>query len=251
MNDYLVNIAEAGSKKVSTVTKQPLRYLVSCILAGIFIGFGLGLASKIGMALYDAQRPMVVFMPALLFSVALVFIVFTKTELFTSNCMYMTVAFLEKKISITQGLLILFVVYIGNFIGGMIFSYSMMYVHAFEGNEYLLELAKHKMEASFMEILVKGIYCNFLVSLGVFFTFTTKNDVAKITLIILSVLVFFMLGFDHSIANMPLLHQGIVLSHGSLTVGDMIHNLIPATIGNFIGGGLGVGGLLYFIHREK
>lgn len=57
-------------------------------------------------------------------------------------------------------------------------------------------------------------------------------------------------GFEHSIANMTIFSMALFLEHPeTISIGGMFANLIPVTIGNFIGGGLILGGSYYFVGK--
>ena len=59
-------------------------------------------------------------------------------------------------------------------------------------------------------------------------------------------------GFEHSIANMTILSIGIFIPHPeSITLAGMFNNLIPVTIGNFVGGAVFLGGSYYYIGKTK
>lgn len=58
-------------------------------------------------------------------------------------------------------------------------------------------------------------------------------------------------GFEHSIANMTIFSMALFLEHPeTISIGGMFANLIPVTIGDFIGGGLILGGSYYFVGKQ-
>jgi formate/nitrite transporter FocA (FNT family) len=62
------------------------------------------------------------------------------------------------------------------------------------------------------------------------------------------IMVFFYMGFEHSIVNMFLFPSGLLLG-GDFTLGDyLLWNEIPTVVGNLVGGLLFVGLALYFTH---
>ncbi len=59
-------------------------------------------------------------------------------------------------------------------------------------------------------------------------------------------------GFEHSVANMSLLAMGLFQPHGdTISWLGYMRNLIPATLGNMVGGGLFVGALYWFVSPVK
>jgi formate transporter len=64
------------------------------------------------------------------------------------------------------------------------------------------------------------------------------------------VLVFFYMGFEHSIVNMFLFPAGLMLG-GDFSVGDyLVWNEIPTVVGNLVGGLTFVGLTLYATHAR-
>ena len=64
-----------------------------------------------------------------------------------------------------------------------------------------------------------------------------KGDGAKMFAMMLFVFCFFISGYEHSVANMCTFAIALVLNHpGTISLEGVLHNLIPVTIGNLIGG---------------
>jgi nitrite transporter NirC len=57
-------------------------------------------------------------------------------------------------------------------------------------------------------------------------------------------------GFEHSVANMTLLGIGLFQPHGAaVSVSGFVHNLVPVTLGNIVGGALFVGGAYWLANQ--
>jgi formate/nitrite transporter FocA (FNT family) len=115
-------------------------------------------------------------------------------------------------------------------------------------------------------IFVRGILCNVLVCLAVWLAMAGKTLVDKVFAIIFPIAAFVAAGFEHSIANMYFIPQGMLLRGepglveqaeeagltpdqlASLDWGGMAANLTAATLGNIIGGGLLVGLTYWFVY---
>lgn len=86
------------------------------------------------------------------------------------------------------------------------------------------------------------------MALAVWSAFAAKDISGKILAIWFPVMAFVTLGFEHSIANMffipTAIFHGADISWGSF----LIDNLLPATLGNIVGGGLFTGGLYWFVY---
>jgi len=68
----------------------------------------------------------------------------------------------------------------------------------------------------------------------------------KILAIIFPITAFVALGFEHSVANMYFLPLGWLLGANGVTLGAIICNLIPVTLGNIVGGSVFVA-LVYWL----
>ena len=82
---------------------------------------------------------------------------------------------------------------------------------------------------------------------------------------LVSIMLFVMSGFEHSIANMYFIPAGIFVSSNStyitagkihaealakLNIGGLFGNLIPVTLGNIIGGALVIGMAYWYVYRH-
>jgi nitrite transporter len=60
----------------------------------------------------------------------------------------------------------------------------------------------------------------------------------------------FISGYEHSVANMCTFAIALVLNHpGTISLEGVLHNLIPVTIGNLVGGVLLMGFMYYFVNK--
>jgi nitrite transporter NirC len=67
---------------------------------------------------------------------------------------------------------------------------------------------------------------------------------------ILFVFCFFISGYEHSIANMCTFAIALVLNHPeTISASGVLHNLVPVTIGNLIGGNLMMGWMYYYANK--
>lgn len=77
-----------------------------------------------------------------------------------------------------------------------------------------------------------------------------KGDGAKMFAMVLFVFCFFISGYEHSIANMCTFAIALVLDHpGTVSWYGVVHNLVPVTIGNLIGGGVLMGVMYYYVNK--
>ena len=89
------------------------------------------------------------------------------------------------------------------------------------------------------QILVKATLCNWMVSLALFLSGAASDLTGKLVGIWFPISTFVAIGLEHSIANLFLLPSALLLKVPGLTLGNIIFkNLLPAIIGNAIGGAL-------------
>ncbi|GBU08745.1 formate channel [Bacteroidales bacterium] len=239
-------------------TKLPLvNFSLLAILGGCFIAFGglLSLYVAGGMPGVLATNPGIVkFVAGALFPVGLIMVSVAGADLFTSDCAAMTIPFMEKKIKFRLVLKILILSYVFNFIGTQIVAYYLSAeIGLLDSNpwkDYLHKMANNKVNSDFYTIFIKGIAANWLVCLGTWMGFAGKDIASKAIGIWIPVMIFVSLGYEHSIANMffvpAAIYSGAAITWGSF----IVNNLIPATLGNFVGGAVFVGMVYWRIYLK-
>jgi formate/nitrite transporter len=220
-------LIQAAIKKASYSTDK--RLLLS-FMAGAYIALG---AQGFVVAYGNT------FIRSAVFPVGLMLIVMVGGELFTGNCL-MTFALLQKKITLKDYLKALMQVWIGNLMGSLFVVLLLYFGGAYDKPEMAqtaIGIAKVKTSLTFMQVVFRGILCNILVALGVWLATTAKDTTGKLLGCWFPVMLFVFAGYEHVVANMFYLPLGAFLDP-SITVIKIIANFIPATLGNYIGGGL-------------
>lgn len=247
------------------ITKAQMRIshiLIMGVLAGAYVGFA---AQGSSMAMHDISTLGIArFICGLIFPTALVLIVLSGAELFTGNVL-LWVSLLERRISLKSLLRNWFWVYIGNFIGAVLFAWMMNKSGLWKYNDFLngafaLKIALAKVDLTFSEAFIRGVMANWLVCLAVWITYAAKDTAGKILSMFFPIMLFATSAFEHSVANMYYLATGYFLRDnqavimagslvnltGHLTISSIIiKNLIPVTLGNIIGGSVFVGSLYW------
>ncbi len=102
-----------------------------------------------------------------------------------------------------------------------------------------------------LTLFIRAVMCNWMVSTGVVAAMMSSTVSGKIMAMWMPILVFFYLGFEHSIVNMFLFPSGIMLG-GAFTWSDyFFYNEIPTVIGNLVGGLTFVGAMMYSTHFRE
>jgi nitrite transporter len=244
--------AAAGFGKISLLQDDPLRYLVRSVGAGMGLTLVVFIFWVLKQNLHDISLGAVI--ASGFFGVGLVIIVFTNTELFTSNNMYLAVSSVEGRTSWRQAGLLWIFCYLGNLVGALVVALLLLGAGSLgqlPPDHALFDGALHKAQQAGSVIFFKGVLANWIVCLAVRIALRCKEEIAKILVLILIVFIFVYLGFEHSIANMGTFSMAM-LAGGALTAGEALHNLIFSTIGNVVGGVLLVGlPFTYLNPRER
>lgn len=98
-------------------------------------------------------------------------------------------------------------------------------------------------------IFLRGIGANWLVCLACYLGMSGRDYISKVVGIWWPTFAFVSLGLDHVVANMFFVPMGIWQGAPGITVKLYIwKGIIPALIGNIIGGGVFVGALYWYLH---
>ncbi len=104
--------------------------------------------------------------------------------------------------------------------------------------------------AGMLTLFVRAVMCNWMVSTGVVAAMMSTSVSGKVIAMWMPILMFFYMGFEHSIVNMYLFPSGLMLG-GNFTFMDyLIWNEIPTVLGNLVGGLTFVGATLYSTHYK-
>ncbi len=247
-------LSGAAVKKVIFMKKSLGRYLVASSWAGAYVGLGIILIMVVGGISTAADAGFTKVFMGLSFGIALSLVIMAGSELFTGNNMILMVGALDKKVTWFDAVKIWVASYIGNFIGSFVIGglFVMTNISGTATGDFILKVAAGKMNGEFLPLMVKGILCNLLVCLAVLCAVKMKSESGKLIMIFWCLFAFITAGFEHSIANMTIFAMGLFMPHlETISIGGMFANLIPVTIGNFIGGGIMLGGTYFYMGNTK
>ncbi|MDH6533392.1 formate/nitrite transporter family protein [Parabacteroides sp. 52] len=252
--EIALKFAEAGMKKSKLSFTQ---FATIAILGGAFIAFG-GLLSVMvagGMPGIGTENPgLIKCIAGSLFPIGLIMVSVTGADLFTSDCTAFTLPLLQKKLPVMSFLKLLAYSYIFNFVGAQLVAYLFSSgIGSFSQDpwqSYLHHYAAAKVNQDFLTVFIKGIGANWLVCLGMWMGYASKDIIGKCIGIWIPVMLFVTLGYEHSIANMFFMPAAIYSGADILWSDFIIHNLIPATLGNLIGGAVLVGCVYWYLYLK-
>jgi len=214
------------------------------VLAGIYIGFG-GLFATVALAGADGILPYGVaqVVAGLVFTTGLVLVVIAGAELFTGNLL-MVGPVAAQSLPPSKAAYVLLLVYLANFAGSILLALLVIAsgLHLADGGaiaKVALDIASTKTSHGFIAAVASGVLANVLVCLAVWLSYSATSTTDKVAAVILPIAAFVAAGFEHSVANMYLLTYAWMLPDArssEISLAAIAGNLVPATIGNIIGG---------------
>lgn len=268
--EMAVKAAETGVKKAGL---DMLRMFLLAVLAGAFIAMGAVFATTVSAGAASLPYGIVRLLAGVTFSLGLILVVVSGSELFTGNCLII-IAFANRRINFSGLLRNWGIVYLGNFAGALVTAFLMFQSRQFTfgGNAIglaALNIGEAKTALSFGQAIVLGLFCNALVCIAVWMCYSARSTIDKILAIIPPISAFVAAGFEHSIANMYFIPIALFIKQLSSPAffeaigktqadfphltwqGFLVNNLLPVTIGNVIGGVVMVGVMYWFIYLSK
>lgn len=259
----------AGTAKAR---RDALALIVLGMLAGAFIALGAMFMTVVLTGTGELPWGVARLLAGLVFSLGLILVIVGGAELFTGDSL-MIVACASRRITLGALLRAWSLVYIGNIVGavGTAVLVFLAGQHGFGGGavgKTALAVASTKAALPTVQLFFLAVLCNVLVCLAVWMSFGARSTTDKIMVIVPPVAAFVAAGFEHSIANLYLLPYGLALkawaapefwtaigqgaaAYPELTVGNALHNIVVATIGNLVGGSLMVGAVYWFVYLRQ
>ena len=254
--EVMERIIETISKKQELQQHYICRYVLRAAMAGLIVTLIYMFTCQVKADLGDLLNLGISkYITSFTFSVALVFIYFTNSELLTSNFMYFTVGIYYRKIKYSQAIRVLGLCLLGNilgiiFIAGLVASCNII---SPEMQQLLLHAVELKTVGSdAWTIFVKAIFANFFINVAIIIAMQMGEDYsAKIFALLAGVTVFAYMDFEHVIANSALFVLALFLEPQSV---DLMHtgkNFVFSLLGNYIGGGLIIGLFYAFLNDDR
>lgn len=234
---------DAGASKVMMSTRDTLvRAIMGAALLTIGAAFAVTVSVHTGSPLLGA----------VLFPVGFIVLYLLGYDLLTGLFVFAPLAWLDRRPGVTGRAVLRNwgLVFVGNFIGAFTVALVMAIVFTYGfsvppdevgqaighiGEGRTLGYAEHG-AAGMLTLFVRGALCNWMVSTGALLAMVSKSVLGKALGMWMPVMLFFYMGFEHSIVNMFLFPSGLLLG-GDFTIGDyLVWNEIPTVIGNLAGG---------------
>ena len=254
-SEFATKMVDAGEEKVYMSTKDTLirSYMAGAILALAAV-FAITVAMKSGSAILGAC----------LFPVGFIMLYFMKFDLLTGVFTLVPLAWIDKRpgVTIPQILRNWGLVALGNFGGAFTVACIMAFVYtigfntdggaiatkvASIGEARTLGYAEHGV-AGWITVFLRAVLCNWMVSMGVVGAMISTSVSGKWLAMWMPIMLFFFMGFEHSIVNMFLFPFSLIMG-GDFTIADyLLWNELPVALGNLVGGLFFVGLMIYYTH---
>ncbi|EHA6094544.1 formate/nitrite transporter family protein [Staphylococcus pseudintermedius] len=242
---WVSNIIETIQKKDVLQSFYLRRYLLRAMMAGFIISiitvFVLTVKTTFAP---DVASGLVNMAGAFTFSFALVLILFTNSELLTSNFMYFTVGLYYHLIRPTRVIKIFTLCFVGNMIGAFILFSLLRFSNVMTPD--MLQMLDHTVQVkihdySFQNILVRAIFANFFINIALVIAMQIDDVLAKMFVMMFGVTIFAFMGYEHVVYNACLFIASAIYQTDAFNMLHMAKNIIGALLGNYIGGGLIIG----------
>lgn len=253
----LLSVAVSSASKKAALSISDM--LIRGFLAGAILSYATSLAFVI---LAQGLAPIVA---AILFPVGFVILVLLGLELATGNFALLPAGLVAGKVTFSKLLRNWLWVYAGNLAGSLFYA-ALFYLVVTNCNTTsggalgeLFKAAAQKKTVAYMTLgvrgwetaFIKGVLCNWMVTLGAVLALASRSTVGKIVAMWLPILTFFAQGYEHSIVNMFVIPAGQFFGAPVSLHQWWVWNQIPVTLGNIVSGVLLTGLALYVTYKPK
>ncbi|MCJ9670476.1 MULTISPECIES: formate/nitrite transporter family protein [unclassified Neorhizobium] len=256
--EFVTKMIDAGEAKIFMSTRDTL---IRAFMAGAILALSAAFAVTITVQTGNALAG------GILFPVGFCLLYLMGFDLLTGVFTLTPLALIDKRPGVTaSGVMRNWtLVFVGNFAGAFLVAVMMAIIFTFGFSEAPNEVGQrigHIGEgrtlgyaahgaAGMLTLFVRGVLCNWMVSTGVVAAMMSTSVSGKVIGMWMPIMLFFYMGFEHSIVNMFLFPSGLLLGGKFSFMDYMIWNEIPTVIGNLVGGLTFVGLTLYSTHGRK
>ncbi|MBH1941830.1 formate/nitrite transporter family protein [Mobilitalea sibirica] len=152
-----------------------------------------GVAVSIGGAVYLSVENQII--GAFLFTIGLFTIYTFGFDLYTGKVCYIP----NKKLSYLNTV---FTVFLGNALGTIGTGYLFRQTKLIKLSKHSAEIVNNKLSDGLFSAFIMGFFCGILMCVAVMGYLTIKDSLGKYLAMFLPIMVFVLIGFEHSIANM-------------------------------------------------
>ena len=245
------NITKAGITKIEMAKSQPFKFFMRSCMAGAYLAMAAILSYSLG-ALFQENAALSKTLVAGSFGIGLAMIVFLGGELFTGNCFTTIMPIYTKKKKLIDLVPSWLICYFGNCLGSAIICAIFIYSGSLKGamTMYLTSVIQSKLHFDALELILKGILCNFIVCVGAYTGMKVQDSMTKLIFLVIIVMAFVLPGFEHCIANAGTFTMGVTLLGSSVSWAPLPLHMLLSTVGNIIGGSVLFGLPIYLTFKD-
>jgi formate/nitrite transporter len=232
------------------------------LVRGMFGGALLAYAT--GISFYAASQGVPSVIAGMLFPVGFIIINLIGFDLITGYFALVPLAVIHRRMTFGQLLRTWWWVWLGCLVGSLLYDAMLWTSLTLTGStsdttglsSYITKVATAKTlkyeefgTAGAFAALVKGMLCNWMVTLGVVLPYATRSGIGKVFATFVPIYMFFAMGYEHMVVNQFIIPTAMFFGAPISQYDFWIGNQLPVTIGNFLGGflftGLALGWLFY------
>lgn len=254
-SEFVTKMVDAGESKIYMSTRDTL---IRAFMAGAILALAAVFAITIAV---NTGSPL---LGAVLFPVGFCMLYLMGFDLLTGVFVLTPLAWLANRpgVSWPQILRNWGLVFLGNFGGALTVAFMMSFIFTYGyntdggaiaakvgsiGEARTLGYAQYG-AAGWFTIFIRGMLCNWMVSLGVVGAMISTHVSGKVLAMWMPIMLFFFMGFEHSVVNMFLFPFALIMG-GDFSIMDyFIWNEIPTALGNLVGGLAFTGLTLFSTH---
>ena len=254
---FVTKMIDAGESKAFMSTRDTV---IRAFMAGAILALSAAFAVTVTVQTGNAL------LGAVLFPVGFCLLYLMGFDLLTGVFTLVPLALLDRRRGVTVRSMLRNwgLVFVGNFLGAftvaVMIAVTLTYGFTVDPNEVgqrLGEIGSSRTvgyadhgAAGMLTLFIRGVLCNWMVSTGVVAAMMSTSVSGKVITMWMPIMLFFYMGFEHSVVNMFLFPSGLMMG-GDFSVADyLIWNEIPTVIGNLVGGLAFVGLTLYATHAR-
>ncbi len=254
-SEFVTKMVDAGESKIYMATRD---VLIRAFMAGAILAIAAVFAVTVTV---QTGYPII---GAILFPVGFCILYLMGFDLLTGVFVLTPLALFDKRPGVTLGGVLKNwgLVFTGNFLGALTVAFLMAIVFTYGfstepdkvgkvisgiGESRTLGYKAHG-AAGMLTLFVRGVLCNWMVSLGVVGAMISTSVSGKVIAMWMPIMLFFGMTFEHSVVNMFLFPSGLMLGAKFSIMDYLIWNELPTVLGNLVGGISLTGLTLYTTH---
>ena len=257
-SEFVPKLVDSGESKVFMATGD---VLIRSFMAGAILAIAAAFAVTVSI---QTGYPII---GAMLFPIGFCMLILMGYDLLTGVFTLIPFAYLDKREGVTLHAMLRNwgLVFIGNFAGAIVVAVIISVTLTFGfstkpnavgqlivniGETRTIGYKEHGL-AGMVTIFLRGVLCNWMVSLGVVGAVMSTTVQGKVLAMWMPIMLFFGMTFEHSVVNMFLFPAALILG-GEFSIADyLIWNEIPVILGNLVGGILLTALPLYYTHMRN